>query len=198
MGKKSFNFSGMRDNLSYRAYKTGDFLTETPAGMIITVVGTVGLILGGSIGFVSWAIQPSDEQILAEQRKIQAQELAAQKEEIKEGLITLEQGGTTYELLSENTVRVHEMGLTRDFHFADKHIYVQTQKENDSDIDLAIIDFDDLDNPDNIRNVQSIGCSISTQISAFNTHSGIQPDDIDVVFEIGNGFSEQYCSFPEL
>ena len=198
MGKKSFNFSGMRDNLSYRAYKTGEFLTDSTPGIIISFVGTFGLICTAGIGFVSWAIQPSDEQILAEQRKIQAQELAAQKEEIKEGLITLEQGGTTYELLSENTVRIHEMGLTRDFHFADKHIYVQTQKENDSDIDLAIIDFDDLDNPDNIRNVQSIGCTITSQIEAFNTQAGIQPDDINVTLEIGNGFSEQYCSSPEL
>lgn len=148
-------------------------------------LGLVVAFCGGIFGVVSWAIQPSEEDVLLNQFDAE--------------IMSTYEDGKTYKLVSEDVVRVDENGLLMDFHFSSGDIYVQTdpQKHYPEGQDavfssVTVKDFDDVARPEWIDEVRQIGCDIAQAPISYEGYDLIG-NETQVAADTARGFSEMHC-----
>lgn len=150
--------------------------------------GVAFALVGGMVGFVFW-LETESEEVIA------ARDLREQQQSILADMTTSEQYGVNHELISPDAVRVFEMNLTRDFHFADRQIYVQTTRAGDKD--LQIIDFDDVNNPKALEDINAIGCDIANKALSFPDDQDSNPDNFQSIQDAASDFYDDHCVAPQ-
>ena len=163
-------------------------LRDIAVDPMFVAIGGASAFVAGLMGFISW-LETEGEEVIA------ARDLREQKQAIVVDMTTSEQYGVNHELISPDAVRVFEMNLTRDFHFADRQIYVQTTRGGDKY--FSIIDFDDVDNPKALEDINAIGCDIANKALSFPDDQDSNPDNFQSIQDAANDFFDDHCVAPQ-
>lgn len=171
MARIGLNIGGFKSKLSDAGY----FLTNTPAGITITVVGSVFTVLFGTFAGINYAITPSDEDVATA--------------EITEEITKTTQNFVEYELTGPDSVRAEGPLLTHEFHFSSGQIYVMK-----GDLERPSIEFENVNRQEWIAEARQAGCTIAQETIIFDKdENGFAPENIKYLQGVAQRYIELNC-----
>lgn len=147
----------------------------------VTMMSSVLAVFVGGLGYMVYDTEKSK----AERRTT---------EELQKVTATQKTTNETYELMTQDIVKLTEEGITHDFHFASGHIYV-VKNISRHEKESFIIPFSEVAQPGWIDEVREKGCDIAAKPITLEENS-IEIDD-DVMQQLqsrANNFFERHCS----